>query len=268
MKNERQGNRVVAITGAASGIGRALALRCAQDGVTDLALLDRDVAALKTLGQEMAGRPGRVLTLRCDVTNASDSLRAVRRIGHDLGRLDVLVNNAGITQISSFERTRPDVFRRVMDVNFMGAVLCTQAALPLLRESRGLIAVTSSIAGLAPLPGRTGYCASKFALHGCFETLRVELRSAGVGVLLVCPGFTQTNLKDETADRNTSEGRPMVGNLETPERVAEAIYQAIRRRKKRLVLTVPGKMAALMVRFLPDVYERVIFRKIQRQLES
>ncbi len=137
-----------------------------------------------------SGRRGaQALALNCDVTDAASCADAIRSAVERFGGVDVLVNNAGITHRSAFATTDPAVLRRVMEVNFFGAMNLTHHALPHLLRSRGAIVAISSVAGFAPLIARTGYAASKHALHGFFESLRSEVRSQGVDVTLVCPSF-------------------------------------------------------------------------------
>ncbi len=260
--------RTVLITGAASGIGRALAYRFAAAGAR-LGLLDRDRAGLDQLSRELAAGGTAVRTAVCDVASFESCCQAVPAVAGDGGGVDVLVNNAGITHLSRFAATDVEVFHRVMDVNFFGALHCTKAALPGLVARRGLIVVMSSVAGFAPLGGRSGYAASKHALHGLFESLRAELRQSGVGVLMVCPSFTRTNI-----GRNAlgADGRPAGDAIRTttgkemePAAVAEAIFGAARRRRRLLVLSPVGKMAFLVSRLLPSIYERLMARQLMRE---
>ena len=170
-------NKVVVITGGGGGIGRALALSFMQQGAR-VALLDLNEELLAEARQELAGAGPEPLCIRCDVTELADCESALQRVAAELGGADVLVNNAGLVHRSGFRDTSVDVLRRVMEVNYFGSLNCTKAALDLLTERRGMVIVISSIAGLTPLYGRSGYSASKHALHGLFETLRSELKDS------------------------------------------------------------------------------------------
>jgi NAD(P)-dependent dehydrogenase (short-subunit alcohol dehydrogenase family) len=259
-------DRAVAVTGAASGIGRALALRFAGEGAR-LALLDRDADRLAAVAAELCD-PGAAFPV--DVADPEAARAAVGAAVARLRGLDVLVNDAGVSHRSRFADTALSVHRRVMDVNFFGAVHCTQAALPALVASRGRIVVVSSVAGFAPLVGRTGYCASKHALHGLFDTLRCELRPHGVSVLLVCPGFTATAIERSAlgADgRPTSRPQSRVGGQARPEAVADAIVRAAARRRRLLVLSRVGRTTRLLVRVAPALYERLMTRRLRAELE-
>ncbi|MGP1677250.1 MAG: SDR family oxidoreductase [Burkholderiales bacterium] len=262
--------KVVVITGAAGGLGRALARAFAAAGAR-IAALDRDAAGAEALAAELHGAGRQTLALECDVTDAAACERALAAVVEAWGRIDVLVNNAGITHRSAFRRTDAAVIRRVMDVNFFGSVQCTRAALAALTESRGLVIVISSVAGFAPLVARTGYAASKHALHGFFDSLRTELADDGVGVLMVCPSFIATGI-----DRNAlgGDGRParhaqqVVGVRAQAEDVAADILRAARKGKQ---LLLPGRMAKVswwVSRLAPGYYARVMARRLRAEMEG
>jgi len=260
--------KVVVITGAAGGLGRALARAFAASGAR-IAALDRDAAGAETLAGELRGEGRQAIGLACDVTDAAACERAMAAIKATWGRIDVLINNAGITHRSAYRRTDAAVIRRVMEVNFFGSVQCTRAALGALVEARGLIIVISSVAGFAPLIARTGYAAAKHALHGFFESLRSELEDEGVGVLLVCPSFIDTGI-----DRSAlgGDGRParhaqhIVGARARAEDVAAAILRAARKGQH---LLLPGRMAKLswwVSRLAPAYYARVMARRLRGEM--
>jgi len=260
---------VVAITGGAGGIGAALARRFGKDGAA-IALLDRDREALDRAAGTLVGEGLTAVPIACDVTESETVTEAVAAIEDRFGRLDALVHGAGLTHVSPFTDTDLEVYRRVMEVNFFGAVACTKAALPLLMASRGQVIVLSSVAGFAPLLARTGYCASKHALHGFFDTLRAELKDEGVHVMLVCPsfvetGFAKTGLSGDGS--NLAFDRSTTGTPLTPEAVAEAIFRAACKRKRLLVLSRTGKLSYWVSRLLPGVYERSMIRRFRVELE-
>ena len=182
-----QGN-VIVISGAGGGLGRALAERFARDRAR-LVLLDVDRAGAEQTAGIVGQSGGEGLALACDVTDAGACQAAVRAGVERFGRVDMLVNNAGLSHRSAFARTDPAVIRHVVEVNFFGAVNLTHAALPFLLQSRGAIAAISSVAGFTPLIARTGYAASKHALHGFFGSLRTEVQPQGVDVTIACPSF-------------------------------------------------------------------------------
>jgi len=262
--------KVVVITGAAGGLGRVLARVFAAAGAR-IAALDRDAAGIEALAAELRGQGRQALGLACDITDVAACERAMAAVTGAWGRIDVLINNAGITHRSAYRRTDPAVTRRVMEVNFFGSVHCTRAALDALCASRGLIIVVSSVAGFAPLIARTGYAAAKHALHGFFDSLRCELADDGVGVLMVCPSFIATGI-----DRNAlgGDGRParhgqqIVGARARAEDIAAAILHAARNGKQ---LLLPGRMAKLawwVSRLAPGYYARVMARRLRAEMNG
>ena len=259
-------DRVVAITGAAGGIGSALARAFAAKGAR-VALLDLPGPALDALAASLGDAASGI---GCDVSDASACRVAIERAVGRFGGLDVLVNNAGISHIGRVADTDVAVLRRVMDVNCFGAIHCTQAALPHLVARKGMVVVISSVAGFAPLAGRAGYAASKHALHGLFESLRVELRAKGVAVGIVCPSFVATDIgkhalgPDGGAPRAT---RTTTGRPAAPERVAAAIVRAVERRQRLLVLSPVGRLSWWLVRAWPAAYEWIMTRALYRDAD-
>jgi NAD(P)-dependent dehydrogenase (short-subunit alcohol dehydrogenase family) len=249
---------------------RAIALRFAQAGAR-IAALDKDAAGVASLEQEIARNGGQCLALPCDVTDAEACARAVAAAVQRFGALDVLVNNAGMSQRSGFAATDLAVIRRVMDVNFYGAVYCTKAALPHLIAARGLVVAVSSVAGYTPLIARTGYAASKHAMHGFFESLRTELAPLGVDVMMVCPSFIATRI-----DRNAvgGDGLPVrhaqvtIGDPLSPESVAARIYDGAVRGRRLLLVGRTAWAAWWVSRLAPRLYEKLMARRLSGELES
>jgi NAD(P)-dependent dehydrogenase (short-subunit alcohol dehydrogenase family) len=261
-------HKVVVITGAAGGLGRAFAARFGRTGAK-VALLDLRGDLALTAADELRAEGIPALGLGCDVSVERDCAEALAKVCDHFGGVDVLVNNAGITHRSAFKDTIPSVFRRVMEVNFFGALYCTRAALPSLIERKGQIIVISSIAGFAPLLGRTGYSAAKHALHGLFESLRCELTGERVSVLMVCPGFTDTNIYRSALDGDgsiTSHPQSTVGRVASPNDVAEAVFRAASRERRLLVLSGAGRLAWLMMKFAPGLYEKLMTRSLSDEL--
>jgi NAD(P)-dependent dehydrogenase (short-subunit alcohol dehydrogenase family) len=233
-------------------------------------VLDLDGAAVARTVGDLEQRGITVFGAVCDITDSAacnDALAAVRR---ELGPVDVLVNNAGLTHRSAFVDTEVEVFRRVMEVNYFGAIHCTKSALDDLTVRKGLIITISSIAGIAPLLGRTGYSASKHALHGLFGSLRSELAPDGVGVLLVCPGFTATDFRFKALGADgtvTNHPQSSVGRLATPREVAEAVLRAAGGNRRLLILSATGRITRWMIAFAPGLYERIMARSLHSELE-
>jgi len=269
MKRDAFKNKVVVITGASSGIGFALCKRFAAGGAK-ICLLDMDEKALKGAERELVDSRVDCLGVVCDVSSRDQCQDSILKVMDRYGGIDVLINNAGITQRGAFVDTRISVFEKVMGVNFFGSLYCTKAAIQTLIQRKGLIIVNESVAGLAPLLGRTGYSASKHALHGLFTSLRTEIRSSGAHVMIVCPGFVKTDLQTRALGGNgqvTKHPQSTVGSQGTPEEAAEAIFTGAVKRKHLLVLTPVGKMSYWISRIFPILYERMMARQLRSELE-
>ena len=254
----------VTITGAAGGIGTALAHRFGRDGA-HVALLDIDRSALQARTAELAEQGIEALPVECDVTSLESCRDAIASVIDAFGGGDVLINNAGVTHLSQFADTEVEVIRRVMEVNFFGAVHCTKAALDSLVERRGRIAVLSSVAGFSPLATRCGYSAAKHALHGMFDSLRPELRASGVTVTIVCPFFVKTDMGDRALGGDG--GRPQMARTQTgtpsdPDWLADEIHRAVSRGRRLLVPSRGAKLSYAVSRLLPGFYERMMARRI------
>lgn len=260
---------VVLITGAAGGIGRAVARRYAAAGAR-LALLDVNADGLQVLARELDGgaEGRRVAAWTCDITDPDACRTTVEEVLERFGGIDVLVNNAGMTHLSFVEETDPAVVRRVMDVNFFGAVHVTRAGLPSLLQRRGRVVVLSSVAGFAPLSGRSGYAASKYALHGFFESLRGEVAEAGVSVTLVCPSFTRTGIGEGALGGDGGPARAPrteTGRILEPEEVAEVLYRGATARRRLVLVGATSRLAYWVRRLAPRVYEWLMVRRLMRE---
>jgi NAD(P)-dependent dehydrogenase (short-subunit alcohol dehydrogenase family) len=263
-------NKIVVVTGGASGIGLAVAWRFAKAG-SFCALLDKDADHLEQCEREFADTGYPVMVRQCDVTRRKDCTASIQAVIDHLGGIDVLFNNAGITQRSGFVETQIEVYEKVMAVNFFGSLYCTKAAIDSLIQRKGLIISNESIAGVAPLLGRTGYAASKHAMHGLFTSLRSEVRDKGVHVMVVCPGFIKTNLQDRALGGDgkvTQRPQSRMGRQNTPEQTAEAIFKGAEREKDLLVLTAVGKLGYWVSRLFPGIYERRMAQQFKAELED
>ena len=261
---------VVLVTGGGGGLGRALAHAWSAAGAR-VAVADRDAAAAATVTAELAAGGGDAMALAADVAEAADCMRAIDDCIVRYGRLDVLVANAGISHRSAFASTDDAVIRRVMEVNFFGAVHCTRAALPHLLASRGAIVVVSSVAGYTPLSARTGYAASKHALHGFYDSLRTELADQGVDVTLVCPSFVATGIGRNALGgdgRAVRHEQVTVGRPLDPAVVATRVVDAVARRKPLLRVGATAHLAWWLSRLAPGAYARLMARRVRAELES
>ena len=196
--------QVIIITGASSGIGEALAHEYLKRGAK-ISLAARKLHALEAFIELYPGREKDILVTKCDVTKESDCRHLIEQTMTRFGKIDVLINNAGISMRALFEDLDLKVIRDVMDVNFWGTVYCTKYALSYLLESKGTVVGMSSVAGFKGLPARTAYSASKFAMEGFLETLRIENMKRQLHVLVACPGYTASNIRHAALDK---EGKP------------------------------------------------------------
>ncbi|WP_136420362.1 SDR family oxidoreductase [Herbaspirillum sp. ST 5-3] len=255
----------VVVTGAAGGLGHALCERFAAAGA-NVALVDVDgVAARAAANRLRASGLMKVIDMQCDVTDPAACNHAMQAVIDTFGGIDVLINNAGIAHRSLLRDTSISVLRRVMDVNFFGAVHCTQAALSSICERRGQVVVISSIAGFSPLFGRTGYSASKHALHGFFDSLRSEVEDDGVDISIICPSFVATGIERAALGGDGGPAtlpRNAVGGEMSAADMADRIYHAARRRRQ---LHLPGLLANAawwISRLAPATFARQMKRRV------
>ncbi len=236
---------VVVITGASSGIGRELALQLADQGAW-LVLAARDKAKLEEVAAQCRHRGGKALVVPTDVAEQTQCQNLIACTVTEYGRIDTLVNNAGITMRSQFdELPDPGLIERIMQVNFLGSVYCTFHALPYLKQTRGRIVGICSQSGLWGLPMVSGYAASKHAMAGFFDSLRIELADSGVSVTMIYPGFVATGA------RRVQSG---VMPVETCSRL---IVQAAAARRRELVMTLMGKVGLWAKLIAPALVDRV-----------
>jgi short-subunit dehydrogenase len=260
----------VLISGAGGGLGRSLALGFGAVGARVVAF-DRDADGVAQTAAAMRAKGWPCCPIAGDVTRPEDWALAVAEARRAYGGVDVVVHNAGITHRSAFARTDPAVIRRVMEVNFFGAVHGTHAALPELVARRGMLIAISSVAGFAPLVARTGYAASKHALHGFFGSLRSEVEPLGVKVLLVCPSFIRTGIEKAALAGDGAPARhpqSVVGTRASPNDVAAQIVAAAQAERRLLLPGAVARQAWWVVRLAPRVYERLMIRRLKSELRE
>ncbi|MCK6558185.1 SDR family oxidoreductase [candidate division KSB1 bacterium] len=262
-------DKVVIITGAAGGLGRAL---CRSFGAAGALVVGIDKAALELelLGRDFKQTPVNFTGYAADVSDWEVTQKLAHRILQQFGRIDLLINNAGLSHRSRFAATDIAVIRRVLAVNFFGALNWTAAALPALIQSRGMIITLSSVAGFSPLLGRTGYAASKHALHGFFESLRPELEPEGVAIMLVCPSFIDTPINKNAlgADGNpVQHEQVVVGRKLDPAVAAQRILQAARREQKLLLVGKTSRLAYWLNRLAPRLYAAAMAKRLRAEIE-
>lgn len=260
-------DKVVIVTGASSGIGKACALEFAGRGAK-VVLAARNGDELLKIQNSIINKGGEASFKKTDVRNIDDCKNLIDTTIEKYSKIDILVNNAGISMRASFEDLDLQVIKEIMDTNFYGAVYCTKFALPYLLKQRGTVIGISSISGLTPLPGRTGYCASKHAIDGFFNTLRLENTEKGLNVLVVHPGFTCSNIRNMALDKSGQAQK------ETPRdeakmmpsgKVAQIITKAVLKRKRELILTSQGKLVVWLYRNFPGMTDKIIFREMAKE---
>jgi NAD(P)-dependent dehydrogenase (short-subunit alcohol dehydrogenase family) len=263
-------HRPIVLTGASSGIGRALALQLAEQGAW-LALAARSADELEAVAAECRARGAaagaRAIAVPTDVGDEAQCRALVARAVDELGRVDTLVNNAGISMWARFDAlTDLSGLERIMRVNYFGAVWCTHAALPHLKRARGRIVGVSSLTGKTGVPTRTGYAASKHAMAGFFDSLRIELADDGVSVTMIYPGFVATGVRRHAVG---PDGRPLgespvqEAKVMSAERCAAITLRAMARREREVVMTARGRVGQWLKLVAPGLTDRIARRAIE-----
>lgn len=259
--------KVVIITGASSGIGKALAYEFAAKG-SKVVLGARSHDKLEKVAKDIKYRGGEAVFCVTDVSIENDCKNLVLTAIESFGAVDVLINNAGISMRAMFADLELYVLKRLMDINFWGTVYCTKHALPYLLKSKGSVLGVASIAGLKGLPGRTGYSASKFAMNGFMETLRIENLKTGLHVLMAFPGFTASNIRNTALSADGSmqgESPREEGKMMSAEEVAAHIYKAVVHRKNRIILTSQGKLTFWLNKFFPNWLDKLVYSNMAKE---
>jgi short-subunit dehydrogenase len=253
-------DKVVVITGGSDGIGKALIEKLIPLGAK-VATCGRNHDKLYRLQMQYSNVM--LHAVACDVSNEQECRRFIESTIETFGGIDILINNAGISMRSLFNDTQMDTMRKVMEINFFGALYCTRYALDSILERKGMVVGVSSIAGYRGLPGRSGYSASKFALQGWLESLRTELLHSGTQVMWVCPGFTASNIRNAalTAKGSAQGESPLEeSKLMTAEECASRIVRGIERRQRTVILTFGGRAEIFLSKFLPGLADRLTYR--------
>lgn len=261
---------VVMITGASSGIGEALAYEAAKRGY-NLALMARNTERLALVAQNCRKLGAVVGETIGDVSIQSDCNRFAEEAAKVPGKIMVLINNAGLSMRALFEHTDTEVLHKLMNTNFWGTVYCTKAVVSEIIKNKGSIVGISSVAGFKGLPARTGYSASKFAMHGFLESLRCENLKNDLHVLIACPGYTASNIRKTAlnSEGKTQNETPLnEDKLMQPGEVAAAVFDAIQKRRLYLVLTLQGKLAVLINKIWPSLADKLAYNVIKKEPDS
>lgn len=262
--------KTVIVTGASSGIGKALAEHFAALGA-NVVLGARHGDRLQQIVAQIEERGGSAAYAVCDVSKGEDCKNLVKTAVDRFGGVDVLICNAGISMRALFDDVDLSVLHKLMDVNFWGCVNCTKYALPYIQQSHGSIVGVSSVAGIHGLPGRTGYSASKYAMTGFLETVRIENLKKGVHVMIACPGFTASNVRFSalTADGSQQGETPREeGKMMTAEEVARIIERAVARRKRLCLMDFQGRASYFVKKFWPGLLDRLFYWYMAKEPDS
>jgi short-subunit dehydrogenase len=262
-------DKVVVITGASSGIGRALALEYARRGAL-ISLAARRIHLLNELKEELPG--AEILTVQTDVTVESDCKNLIDLTLQKYGRIDILINNAGLSMRALFDDMDLRSFKQLIDVNFYGTVYCTKYALPHLIRTKGSLVGIISVAGHIGLPARSAYSASKFAVRGFLDTIRIENLYTGLHVLVAAPGFTASEIRKSAL---REDGSPQGDTPREEEKMmsagvcAKLVANSIEKRQRSLVLTfAQGKLTVFLGKFLPFLIDWLTYRVMAREPDS
>lgn len=270
MSSNHFSGKTVVITGASSGIGRALAYEFASQGA-NIVMGARHEDALAAIAADLAAKGTAAAYRSTDVTSEDDCRELIAMAVNRFGGIDILICNAGISMRALFDDVELSVLHRLMDVNFWGAVYCTKYALPHIQASHGSIVGVSSVAGLHGLPGRTGYSASKYAMTGFLDTIRIENLKKGVHVMVACPGFTATNVRFSalTADGSEQGATPRKEEkMMSAEEVARRIVKGIRKHKRLVLMEFEGRATHFIKKFSPRFLDSMFYMVMAREPDS
>lgn len=262
---------VCIITGASSGIGRALALVLAEEGAW-LTLAARDEERLETAARACRELGGRAIVVPTDVTEESQCRNLIDRTAQEYGRIDTLINNAGISMVARFDDIKDiEPMKKIMNVNYYGSVYCTHYALPFLIQTKGRIVGVSSLTGKTGVPTRSFYAASKHAMAGFFDSLRIEMMDHGVTVSMVYPGFVASEVRRRALGSDgEARGESYIDekNIMTAEKCAELIARTAARRQRELVMTTKGKLGQWLKLIAPAWVDRLAKRMVEKGIQN
>ena len=262
-------NKVVVITGASSGIGKALAEKFAAEGF-NLVLAARRIDLLEALKKKLSNVE--VLPVKTDVTSEDDCKNLIEKAVERFGKINILINNAGISMRALLEDVELSVLRRLMDVNYWGTVYCTKFALPYILKEKGSVVGVISTGGYIGLPGRTGYSGSKFAIRGFLDTVRIEYLHSGLHVLVAAPGFTSSEIRRTALTKNGSQQGETPRNenkMMSAERCASIMYRAIKHRRRKMIISFwDGKFVVLIAKLWAWIIDQILYEVFKREPDS
>ncbi len=259
-------NKVVIITGASEGIGRALSLKFAEQKAK-LVISARNEKRLNELKSEIESIGTSALVVPTDVTDKSACENLIESTIEEYGQIDILINNAGRTMWTPFENIEDlSIFKQIMDLNYLGCVYCTYYALKYLKKSKGQIVGVSSVSGLNGVPSRTAYAASKHAMFGFFDSLRIELKNTGVSVTMIAPDFVLSKIHKRALDgsgKSLGKSPMQESKIMTANECSVLIIKAIKNADRILITSLRGKLGRWMKLILPSVVDKIAAKAIQ-----
>jgi len=261
-------NKIAIVTGASSGIGLATAKELLKQGAK-VVLAARSIEKLQTIEKELNN--SNILIIPTDVSKEEDCKNLINKTIEKFQKIDILINNAGISMRAIFKDVKLEVIKSLMDINFWGTVYCTHYALPHLLKSKGSVVGVSSIAGFKGLPARVGYSSSKFAMHGFLDVLRTENLKTGLHVMLIAPGFTSSNIRNTAlvADGSQQGESPRAEEkMMSAEEVAIHLCKGLEKRKRTIILTTQGKLTVLLNKFFPKFMDKMVYNHMAKEENS
>jgi short-subunit dehydrogenase len=262
-------DKVIIITGASSGIGLAAAREFGNLGAS-LVLAARSTDKLEALVKVLPAEC-KSIAVKCDVSIEDDCKNLVEQAISRFGKIDILVNNAGISMRALFKDLELSVIKQLMDVNFWGTVYCTKYSLPHILQQQGSVVGVISIAGYKGLPARTGYSASKFAIYGFLDTLRIEHLKDNLHVMIFAPGFTASNIREQAlvADGSKQGDTPRdEKKMMSAEECAKHLVKGIKKRKAEVILTPIGKILVILNKFFPRLVDKLEYNYMKKEAGS
>ena len=263
-------DKVIIITGATSGIGKASAEQFGKEGAK-IVFTGRNEERLEVVKNRLSDLRVEHTGYIMDVSDEKENKKLIEETIKVYGKIDILINNAGISMRALFNDSDLDVFKRVMDINFYGTVYATKYALPYIIKSKGTIVGVSSINGHRGTPARSAYSASKYAMEGFLEALRTEVMNLGVHVLVVSPGFTGTNIRNAALNKDGQEQGESPRNedkMMSSEKVARSISKGIRKKKRDIVLTTQGKLVVFLNKWVPGWMDKKVYEHMAKEKDS
>ncbi|MCK5776803.1 MAG: SDR family oxidoreductase [Bacteroidales bacterium] len=263
--------KVVVITGASSGIGKALGYEYAKRGYA-VVLAARNLNKLNAIHKDLLSKGHEVLVVKTDVSKEVDCENLISKTIEKYTTIDILINNAGLSMRALFKDVDLKVLKELMDVNFWGTVYCTKYALPYLLKAKGTVVGVVSIAAFIGLPARSGYAASKYAIRGFLDTLRVENLKTGLHVLVAAPGYTSSNIRNAALVKDGSpqgDSPRNEGNMMSAEKVAYRIMRAVDKKQAELILTFKeGKLSVFLKKTFPRLLDKLTYDFLAKEQDS